>query len=127
MVVFEGDAKICFNPLSQLDLTLSWTLNTIISKIRSLSSSFEFCVFSWVKRNCNSAEHETTKFALNFTYPSAFLMEISPPPSFLRPFIREIPLLVLLLSHNEIADYQKIWDNTNWCRGTLTNPNPKCI
>ena len=26
-----------------------------------------------------------------------------------------------------MGDDEQIWDNTNWCRGTLTNPNPKYI
>ena len=71
-VIFKGDAKLCFDPLSQPDLTLSWSLNTIISNIRSLASCFESCGFRWVQRKCNVAAHETARFALNSSRPFCF-------------------------------------------------------
>ena len=29
------------------------------------------------------------------------------------------------MGDDEQISLQQIWDNTNWCRATLTNPNPK--
>ena len=31
------------------------------------------------------------------------------------------------MGDNEKISLYQIWDNTNWCKGTLTNPNPKYI
>ena len=51
--------------------------------------------WSYVISFC-STTHEAAKFALNSISPSVFLMVISPPR--LRQFVREMPLLVVLLS-----------------------------
>ena len=42
LVIFKGDAKLWFDPLTHPDIIPSWPLSTTISNIRSLTASFEF-------------------------------------------------------------------------------------
>ncbi|KAK9998433.1 hypothetical protein SO802_018036 [Lithocarpus litseifolius] len=79
-VIFEGDAKICFDALTLSNQTPSWQLSTLISNIRRLSSNFLSCSFRWVRRSANSAAHEVAKFALISIFPFCF-SEGNLPPS----------------------------------------------
>nr|POE61328.1 hypothetical protein CFP56_48900 [Quercus suber] len=65
-VIFEGDAKNCFDPLINLDLSLEWLTHNIICNIRSLAVAFVFVNFCWVRRTCNSAAHEAAKWIANY-------------------------------------------------------------
>ena len=64
-VIFEGDAKNCFDPLINPDLSPEWLTHNIIYNICSLVVAFDFVYFCWVRRSCNSAAHVAVKFALN--------------------------------------------------------------
>ena len=64
-VIFEGDAKICIDALSNSELIPDWHAATTICNIRSLAYHFTDVKFYWVRRLGNSAAHETAKFALN--------------------------------------------------------------
>ena len=64
-VIFEGDAKICFDALNHPYHNPNLALNTLIYNIRSLSSFFLSCSFCWVWRDSNYAAHVSAKFALN--------------------------------------------------------------
>ena len=79
MIIVEGDAKLCLDPLAQPNLTPSWSISTIISNIRSLISCFKSCAFRWVQRKCNVATHETARFALNSSHPFCFSFGNLPP------------------------------------------------
>ena len=78
-VIFEGDAKLCFDPLSQPDLIPSWPISTLICNIRSLVSCFVSCEFKWVQRKCNVAAHEAARLALNSYRPFCFSYGNFPP------------------------------------------------
>nr|XP_023873275.1 uncharacterized protein LOC111985849 [Quercus suber]POE84816.1 hypothetical protein CFP56_75830 [Quercus suber] len=71
-VIFEGDAKNCFDPLINPNLSPKWLTHNIICNIRSLAVVFVFVNFCWVQRTCNSAAHEVAKFALNFDLDYCF-------------------------------------------------------
>ncbi|XP_075636798.1 uncharacterized protein LOC142609041 [Castanea sativa] len=64
-VVFEGDAKACFEHLSQSDSTPDWLISTFINNILGLALCFSSVKFSWVRRVGNSAAHEVARFALS--------------------------------------------------------------
>lgn len=64
-MIFEGDAKNCFDPLINPDLSPEWLIHNIICNIRSLAVAFGSINFCWVRRTCNFAAHEVAKFALN--------------------------------------------------------------
>lgn len=70
-VIFEGDAQSCFDVLSSSALSLDWSISTYISNIQSLSSTFPFVRFCWVRRLCNFAAHAVAKFSLS-THQSFF-------------------------------------------------------
>ena len=70
-MIFEGDAKACFDCLSNEDAIPNWLISIYISNIHSLSFSFISVKFSWVRRLGNAAGHEAAKFALT-SYQSFF-------------------------------------------------------
>nr|POE90966.1 at-hook motif nuclear-localized protein 1 [Quercus suber] len=78
-VIFEGDAKNCFDPLINPDLSLEWLTHNIICNIRSLAVAFVFVNFCWVRRTCNFAAHEAAKFALNSDLDYCFNKGNLPP------------------------------------------------
>nr|XP_023892398.1 uncharacterized protein LOC112004387 [Quercus suber] len=55
VVIFEGDAKICIDALSNSELIPDWHSATTICNICSLASHFTDVKFSWVWRLGNSA------------------------------------------------------------------------
>ena len=63
-MIFEGDAKACFDCLSTEDTIPDLLISTYISNIRSFSFSFISVKFSWVRILGNAAAHEAAKFAL---------------------------------------------------------------
>nr|XP_023883236.1 uncharacterized protein LOC111995564 [Quercus suber] len=78
-VIFEEDAKICIDALSNSELIPNWHSTTTISNICCLSSHFTAVKFSWVWRLGNSVAHETAKFALNSNLDFCFNNGNLPP------------------------------------------------
>ena len=64
-LIFEGEAKACFDVLSSSTPPLDWSISTIISNIHCLSVGLPSVKFCWVMRQCNSAAHVVARFALN--------------------------------------------------------------
>ncbi|KAL0000626.1 hypothetical protein SO802_014407 [Lithocarpus litseifolius] len=62
-VVIEGDAKECFDALSDR-LQPSWVISNFVCDILALSKAFCTVSFVWVRRVCNSAAHSAAKLAL---------------------------------------------------------------
>lgn len=79
VVIFEGDAKICIDALSNSKLIPDWYSTATISNIRCLSSHFTAVKFSWVRRLGNLAAHEIAKFALNSNLDFCFNNGNLPP------------------------------------------------
>ena len=63
-VIFEGDSKVCFEPLISRDLPSDWSISNIICNIISVSDSCLRFSFQWVKRVCNSVAHTAAKLAI---------------------------------------------------------------
>ena len=89
-VIFEGDAKNCFDPLINPNLSPEWLTHNIICNIRSLAIAFDFVKFCWVRRTCDSAAYEAAKFALNSNLEYSFNKGNLPPPR-VRLFVGMIP------------------------------------
>lgn len=85
-VIFEGDAKSCFDAVNSPDLPSPWIIRTSTENILALHSSFVFCYFVCGRRACNSAAHEVVKFALN-SFSSFSTKAIFPP---CRLYVRKI-------------------------------------
>ena len=83
-VIFEGDAKNCFDPFINPDLSPDWLTHNVICNIRSLAVAFDFVNFCWVRRSCNSAAHVAAKFALNSILEFRFNKGNLPPPPLVR-------------------------------------------
>lgn len=62
-VIFEGDAKVCFDPLSFPLWSPDWSIGNIISNILYFKKPFISCCFSWLKRECNVVDHAAAKFS----------------------------------------------------------------
>ncbi|KAK9995900.1 hypothetical protein SO802_020586 [Lithocarpus litseifolius] len=91
-VILEGDAKNCFDPLINPDLSPEWHTHNIICNIHSLAIAFDSVNFRWVRRTCNSTAHEAAKFALNYDIEYRFNKgNLPPPPPSLEAVCREIP------------------------------------
>ena len=63
-VIFEGDSKVCFEPLIARDLPSDWSISNIICTIISIFESCLHFSFRWVKRACNSVAHTAAKLTM---------------------------------------------------------------
>ena len=81
-VMFEGDAKGIFDPLSFGKASPDWSINVISSDILEFAVFFDSFSFVWVKRSCNVLAHATAKFALKSLSSFFFNKDNLPPGSF---------------------------------------------
>lgn len=61
----EGDLKFFFYPLSSKEVTPYWSIANIMCNTLSFKSRFSWCLFRWIKRECNMASHAAAKLSLN--------------------------------------------------------------
>lgn len=61
----EGDLKKKFDPLSSKEVTPYWSIANIMRNTLSFKSRFSWCLFRWIKRECNMAAHAAAKLSLN--------------------------------------------------------------
>ena len=78
-VIFEGDAKACFDAVNSPDLSPPWAIKTTTDNILSVRSSFMFSAFNWVRRSCNCLAHHVAKFSLCSLSSLFFNKDILPP------------------------------------------------
>ncbi|KAL0003162.1 hypothetical protein SO802_016943, partial [Lithocarpus litseifolius] len=71
-IIFEGDAKACFDPLSSAESAPDWSIRNIVCNILDLSESFSSVSFCWVSRNCNRAAHKAASLCLLSFKPFCF-------------------------------------------------------
>ena len=77
-VVIEGDAKECFDALSDPGLQPSWVISNFVCYILALSRAFCTVSFVWVRRVCNSAAHCAAKLSLRTHCFMSFLTDSLP-------------------------------------------------
>jgi hypothetical protein len=59
----EGDAKLCLDAINGDGSNVTWKICTLVSNIKLLALSFNYCSFSWVCRDANNVAHSLAKFA----------------------------------------------------------------
>jgi hypothetical protein len=60
-IIVEGDSKICIDAIDGDQNDVEWSVTAIINNIVSLRSSFNSCLFSWVRREANVVAHTLAK------------------------------------------------------------------
>ena len=60
-IIVKGDSKICIDAIDGDQNDVEWSVTAIISNIVSLRSSFNSCLFSWVRREANVVAHTLAK------------------------------------------------------------------
>ena len=98
-VVIKGDAKECFDALSDHGVQPSWIISNFVCDILALSKAFCSVSFVWVRRVCNSAAHYATKLALR-TPCFMFFLKDSLPVELLEVCKADLP--PVLIFFNEI-------------------------
>ena len=76
--MIEGDAKECFDALSDLGLQPSLVISNFVCDILAFSRDFCYVSFVWVRRACNSAAHCVAKLALRTHCFMSFLTDSLP-------------------------------------------------
>ena len=77
-VMIEGDAKECFDALSDPSLHPSWVISNFVCDILAFSRAFCSVSFVWVRRVCNSAAHCAAKLSLRTHCFMSFLTDSLP-------------------------------------------------
>ena len=96
-VIFEGDAKACFDAVNSPDLSPPWAIKTTTDNILSVRSSFMFSTFNWVRRSCNCLAHHVAKFSL-CSLSSLFFNKDNLPPAFVALCKEDYPFCSSFLS-----------------------------
>ncbi|XP_023912636.1 uncharacterized protein LOC112024225 [Quercus suber] len=78
-VLFEGDAKQCFDAINAPDSQVPWAIHAPISNIRCLTVYFVSFAFVWVPRSCNGVAHHAAKAALESRMSFCFHKDNLPP------------------------------------------------
>nr|XP_023871503.1 uncharacterized protein LOC111984114 [Quercus suber] len=78
-VIFEGDAKICFDAINSLSQSYPWCIRTQLLNTIALTDCFFSCSFVWISRNCNGVAHQVAKFSLLSKLAFVFLHDNLPP------------------------------------------------
>ena len=77
-VMIEGDAKECFNALSNPGLQPSWVISNFVCEILAFSRAFCSISFVRVRKACNSAAHCAAKLAFRTHCFMSFLTDSLP-------------------------------------------------
>ena len=77
-IIIKGDSKICFDALSDQDSLPPWNISNIVRDVFSVCLSFFYVSVVWVRRDCNMAAHEATKFALQTPVSCCFSLDSLP-------------------------------------------------
>ncbi|XP_075652141.1 uncharacterized protein LOC142622533 [Castanea sativa] len=78
-VIFEGDAKICFDAINSHNQSYQWCIQTQLLNIIDLAVCFSSCSFVWISRNCNGVAHQVARFSLISRLAFVFLLDNLPP------------------------------------------------
>ena len=78
-IIFEGDAKQCFDAINSPDSPVPWAILAPISDIRCLVAHFVSFSFIWVPRACNVVAHHTARAALDSRMSFCFNKDNLPP------------------------------------------------
>ena len=78
-VIFEGDAKICFDAINSPSNPPPWCIHTPLLNILALVECFVSCTFVWVSRTCNGVAHHVASFSLLSRSAFFFFLDNLPP------------------------------------------------
>ena len=78
-VIFEKDAKICFDAINTPNHPYPWRIHTPLLNILALVKCFISCSLVWVSRTCNGVAHHVARFSLESRLAFFFFLDNSPP------------------------------------------------
>lgn len=99
-VIFEKDAKICFDAINTPNHPYPWSIHTQLLNILALVECFISCSFVWVSRTCNGVARHISRFSLESHLAFFFFLDNLPPALWM--FVRQIIPLVLCFFSNAL-------------------------